>query len=112
MTEKIKILLQKEIIEAVCQVTIVDSGQLTVKTRKMPIPYARQLICWFIMNEASVTQSDVAQLFCWADHSGVSKSLKVINEWISIKDQKVISDIKAIRKLLLPSNVDTKNETS
>lgn len=53
---------------------------------------------------------EIAEIFGWTEHSTVSVSVKIINNWLLSNANNVKHDIQAIRELLVPSNADTKNK--
>lgn len=93
---------------AVCVHIEISPSSLSSKSRKRPVPYARQLLCYFLFIEEKFEQMQIAEIFGWTEHSTVSVSVKIIQEWIQSNANNVREDIKGIRVLIVPSNTHTK----
>lgn len=94
-------------ISAICLVTNVTLDEIASGTRRHPIPYARQLICWYLSKE-KVPQPKIAEIVHLQDRSTVSSHKRTIDGYIKVNAGTVRKDIEKINEILLHSNADTK----
>lgn len=87
------------IIDAVCEHFGITKKDLIKKDRHRDIVFARQLAIYLIRFEAKLYVVEIGKIFK-KDHTTVVYSTNQINDYISIRDPKVINALNSIKTII------------
>ena len=91
--------IMEMIIATVSNYLNVDPVYCLQKSRKREFVYMRQLCMFFIHKNTSLSLKFIGERFGGRDHTTVIHATSTINDFIDIKDDKVLNDITNIKKL-------------
>ena len=94
----------QQIADIVCEYKGVTLGDLTTKSRKPNVVYARFLISYFARKDGSIYLVDIGELLGSRHHTTIMNGVDKIKDFLFIKDETVTVDVANITQRL--DNID------